>query len=131
MSGRSYIPLRVLFVEDNPDDFELACAALRHAGFDVHACRVSTRAEMEDALRQLSWDVVLCDWILPSFSAPEAIAMVCAREPRVPCVVFSGVVGEETAVLAMKLGAKDFCVKDRPEALAEIVRRELLLREVS
>ena len=53
--------LRVLVVEDSPDDAELLMHALRKGGFLPDWQRVETAAAMEEALRDQACDVVLAD----------------------------------------------------------------------
>lgn len=117
--------LRVLVVDDSEDDFECMRLALRRGGFQTEALRVETEDEMRDALEGQCWDAVLVDWILPRFSAPDALRLLRERATGVPCIVASGFAGEEKAVLAIQLGARDFIHKDRLEALSTILAREL------
>ena len=57
-------PLRVLLVEDSPDDAELVVRALRAAGLDIDAQRVATEPELHAALLAFMPDVVLTDWAI-------------------------------------------------------------------
>lgn len=119
--------LRVLVVDDSADDFDLLLLALRGGGFPrVQAHRVDTEEQMREALDSGPWHVVLVDWILPRFSAPDALRILRENAIGVPCIVVSGFSGEEKAVLAIQLGARDFIPKGRLEALAPIVQRELM-----
>ncbi len=118
--------IRVLVVEDNADDYELLVYALKRGGFDVEALRVCTEPEMRAAVGSGAWDVVCVDWVLPAFSAPDALRMLREAGNMPPCIVVSGSRGEDIAVLAMKLGARDFLPKDQIESLPHSVRRELL-----
>lgn len=119
--------LRALCVDDSEDDFDLLQHELRRGEWLVHATRVDTPDAMIAALEAGVWDIVLVDWILPRFSAPDALRVLAeSAQAHVPCIVVSGVPGEETAVLAIKLGARDFIRKDRLDALLSTVERELL-----
>ena len=118
-------PLRVLFVEDNPDDMELMLRLLRKEGYDPVYRRVDTDHELRLALLQEPWDLVLCDWSMPGFSAPMALEVVKASHRDVPFVIISGTIGEETAVAAMQSGADDFLVKDHLTRLCPVIEREL------
>jgi DNA-binding NarL/FixJ family response regulator len=66
--------------------------------------RVETPEEMGEALASTEWDVIVSDYQLPRFSAPEALQMARRAKPGVPFVVVSGKVGEEAALEAMKAG---------------------------
>jgi two-component system sensor histidine kinase UhpB len=121
VSGR---PLRVLFVEDLEEDMELLLRELRRGGFDVAHERVESAAELRASLDR-AWDVVVCDWVLPGFSAPEAIAVVEESGFDGPILVVSGSMGEEHVVDAMRAGAHDYVVKDHLHRLVPAIVREL------
>jgi signal transduction histidine kinase len=115
--------LRVLHIEDNDDDAQIVLRELRRGGFDPTLHRVYAAADLASALDQ-SWDVVLCDYELPGFSAPAALAQVRARTD-LPFILVSGTIGEEAAVEMMRAGAGDFVLKDRLGRLVPAIEREL------
>jgi len=121
--------LRLLMVEDNPDDADLLLRELRKAGYDPHARRVETRSALEDAL-QADWDVILCDYSLPTLDAPTTLAIIHEQQVSTPCIVVSGTVGEEYAVTSMRHGAQDFISKDKLSRLVPAIERELRDSEV-
>lgn len=117
--------LRVLIVEDDPDDAELVLLALRREGYEPVHRRVDNDRDLRVALLQEEWDIVLCDWSIPGFGAPAALEIVKASQREIPFVIVSGTIGEETAVTAMRAGADDFLLKGRLARLSPIVEREL------
>jgi PAS domain S-box-containing protein len=119
------IPLQALLVEDSPSDAELLLAALTRDGFAVQHARVEDAAGLQAALRDDRWEVVLCDYSLPRFSAPDAVRLVRQLSPDLPVIVISGTIGEEQAVEAIKLGATDYLLKDRLAGIGLAVRRAL------
>jgi diguanylate cyclase (GGDEF)-like protein/PAS domain S-box-containing protein len=118
-------PLRVLIVEDAEDDALLMQRVLSQGGLDLIAERVDTSSAMEVALSEREWDVVLSDYSLPGFGAPQALALLQAKGRDVPFIVVSGNVGEEAAVEMMRSGAADYVMKGRLARLAPAIRREL------
>jgi PAS domain S-box-containing protein len=122
-------PLRLLLIEDSPDDAELLLRELRGAGFDPQSRRVATRQDLERAL-DVAWDIILCDYRLSGFDAPAVLAIVRERQISTPCIVVSGTVSEEHAVTAMRHGAQDFISKDRLGRLVPAIERELRDSEV-
>jgi diguanylate cyclase (GGDEF)-like protein/PAS domain S-box-containing protein len=119
------MPLNVLVVEDSENDALLAVARLEGAGWDVEWLRVSRREELEAALDERRWDVLLVDYVLPGFGGREALALVSKSGLDAPFIIVSGKVGEETAVEAMHAGAHDFVSKDNLTRLPAVVAREL------
>ena len=118
-------PLHVLIVEDSDADAELLQAELERAGYDLSFGRVQTAAEMRAALEESSWDLVLSDYSMPTFSGPAALELLKASGHDIPFIIVSGTIGEETAVSALKSGANDFLVKGRLARLAPAIEREL------
>ena len=121
-------PLRVLLVEDSEPDAEVLLHQLADDGFAVTWARVETADGMRAALRSSSWQVVLSDFSLPTFSAPAALAVLRETTLDLPFIIISDTIGEEAAVTALKAGACDFVAKGRLARLGPAIDREL--REV-
>jgi signal transduction histidine kinase len=117
--------LRILHVEDSPDDAELLLEELRRSGFEVHAQRVDNAGALREALRQPGWDLVLSDFAMPSFDALAALAELQQSALDLPFIIVSGSMSEEAAVSAMRAGAHDFFSKDRLARLPAAIEREL------
>ncbi|MET0386796.1 MAG: response regulator [Polyangiales bacterium] len=123
--------LRVLLIEDSLDDADLTLDELRKM-YAVEHARVDDDAGMRGALLEGGWQLILCDYAMPGFGAMAALSIVKAHHLDVPFIIVSGVIGEETAVEAMRAGAHDFLAKGRLARLGPAVERELreaVLRE--
>jgi signal transduction histidine kinase/CheY-like chemotaxis protein len=118
-------PLRVLMVEDNPDDLLLLAIELRRGGFIPEMHRVETLEDLREAILQGEWDIILSDYMLPLFTAPEALKVLQQTGKDIPFIVVSGSMGEEDGVNMMRAGARDYFPKDRITRLAAAVEREL------
>jgi len=112
--------LRVLLLEDNPDDALLVLRALRQGGFEPDCRRVDSEADFAAALDP-ALDVILSDFELPQFDGLRALRLVRERGLDVPFLLVSGAIGEERAVAAMKEGAADYLIKDRLTRLGPAV----------
>lgn len=119
-------PIRVLLVEDSEGDAAMVVRQLRKAHPDLSFARVDDEEELRAALARETWDVILCDFALPRFDAPRALAVVDELELDVPFLVVSGEVGDEAAVALMKAGAQDYVRKENLERLAPAVDREIV-----
>jgi two-component system, cell cycle sensor histidine kinase and response regulator CckA len=117
--------LNILIVEDSEDDLLLLLRELRRGGYNPNYVRVETAAEMQAALDRQPWDIVIADYTLPRFSAPEALALLQQKQQDIPFIIVSGTIGEEAAVAAMRSGAHDYLLKDNLTRLVPAVAREL------
>lgn len=119
-------PLRLLLVEDNPDDALLVERVLRRAGFLLNAVCVETAADMSAALARSELpDLIIADYNLPRFSGPAALRLLSATGLDIPFIMTSGAISEETAVESMRAGAKDYVTKQNLARLVPVVDREL------
>lgn len=117
--------LQVLIVEDVEDHMLLLVRELERGGYSLDYLRVETREEMQAALIETNWDLVIADYTLPLFSAPDALQLLQQQQRDLPFIIVSGTISEETAVAAMKAGAHDYITKGRLARLVPAVDREL------
>lgn len=122
--------VRLLCVEDNPDDHELMALALERAAPDRRweLERVDDATGFSRALADPP-DVVLCDFHLPRFSPQEALAILGETPAPAPLVLVTRAIGEEAAVQMLRAGARDYVTKDRLATLPQVIDRLLAERE--
>ncbi len=116
--------LRVLMIDDVEDDVLLTFRELKRNGFDPVYERVETAPAMKKALQEKQWDIILCDYKMPHFSAPQAIALLKEIKIDIPIIIVSGNIGEETAIECMRLGAQDYIMKTNLSRLCPAITRE-------
>jgi phosphoserine phosphatase RsbU/P len=119
------IPLRVLIIEDSEFDGQMMVNLLRRGGYDVSFERVETAEAMRTALVAKPWNLVLADYNLPDFNAPDALKVLQQTGLDLPFIIVSGGIGEDIAVASMKAGAHDYLMKGNLNRLAPAVDREL------
>ncbi len=117
--------LRVLFVEDSPDDVELIARELVRHGFQCESRSVESRADFIAALGSGQWDVILSDHSMKGFSSTEALRILREQQSDIPFIIVSGTIGEDSAVGAMRAGAHDYVLKQNLRRLGPAVEREL------
>jgi signal transduction histidine kinase len=118
-------PLSVLLVEDSEDDASFVLRELKRGDYELDWKRVETAEAMRAALDEKKWDVILSDYHMPRFSAPEAFRVVKERGLDLPFIIVSGTVGEEVAVGAMRVGVHDYILKGALTRLVPAIEREL------
>lgn len=117
-------PLRVLLLEDRPEDAELIAHHLRQSGFEPELMRVDGEAPFRAALSP-ELDIVLADFALPDFDGMRALEILSESGLAVPFILVSGSLGEERAIEVMRRGAADYILKDRMTRLGSAVSRAL------
>jgi PAS domain S-box-containing protein len=127
--------LRVLLVEDSENDAMLLLRELRRGGYEPLSQRVCTPEDMEKALRSADardelFQVVISDYYMPRFRAPDALRLLRELGYDVPFIVVSGKIGEDAAVGIMKAGANDYLTKENMSRLCPAIERELREAEV-
>src|SRR3989454_2815827 len=118
-------PTRILYLEDNPRDADLVRARLTGEGMDCEIVCVETDTDFASAVEQGGWALIISDFTLPSYDGMSALALARTKCPDVPFIFFSGTVGEEAAIDALKRGAIDYILKQRPARLVSAVKRAL------
>jgi PAS domain S-box-containing protein len=121
--------LRVLLVEDNPDDAKMMVRELERAGFETIPQRVETQAAFLEYLDG-DLDLILADYTMPEFDGLRALALLKMNGLQVPFIFVSGTVGEDIAVEAINRGAADYLLKDRLARLGPAVHRALEQRRL-
>jgi PAS domain S-box-containing protein len=104
-------PLRVLLVEDDPDDVLLCRDAISHSGL---RCRLSVAGTLHaamDCLTDAGADVALIDLSLPDAEGLQAVTALAQQFAGLPIVVLTGLHDEQAAAGALQAGAEDYLVK--------------------
>ncbi len=117
------LPLNILLLEDNPDDVELSLRVLRKAQLDVVGEAVATREEFASKLRLNSYDVILADYNLGTWTGMDALELMRSEGYNYPFILVTGALGEQKAVECIKAGIADYILKDRLERLPVAVLR--------
>jgi DNA-binding NtrC family response regulator len=116
---------RILIVEDEAWDAELAQRLMTSAGLGFTAVVVATRASFIEQLAAFRPDVILSDYHLPGFGGEAALKIAQEQCPDIPFVFWSGVLGDDAAVELIRQGATDYVLKDRPARLPSVIHRAL------
>ena len=128
--------LRVLMLEDDPNDVELIRWELNRLTPIPNILHVRSEQAFVTALTDFAPDVILCDHNIPAFDGRMALEKAQQLKPETPFILVTGSLNEETAVSYLKSGAADYILKDRLvrlgpamlEALERARERETLRR---
>jgi len=119
-------PVRILYLEDAPEDVELVKATLASDYLDADVTWVNGREGFQTALRDAwNYDLLLVDFNLPDIGGDEALDLARRAAPDLPFVFLSGHIGDERAVECLRRGATDYVLKTNLPRLPPVVRRAL------
>src|SRR5438477_605711 len=121
--------MHLIHLEDSEPDAELIADLVLSQWPDCRITRVATREAFETAVRAEKIDVILSDYTIPGYDALLALATARALCPRTPFIFFSGTIGEERATEALKAGATDYVLKDRPARIIPAIRNAIAAAE--
>jgi two-component system cell cycle sensor histidine kinase/response regulator CckA len=117
--------VRILFIEDSPQDVEIEERELRKGGLAFTSLRVDKGETLHRALNDFKPALIISDYTLPHMDGLRALKIARAFCPDVPFIFVSGTMGEERAVQSLKEGATDYVIKGRLSSLHHAVERAL------
>ncbi|BAU49444.1 diguanylate phosphodiesterase [Sulfurifustis variabilis] len=117
--------LRLLVVDDSPDDAEVVLSAFRKAGFLLKSQLVADLGAFQAAIEKSAWDVVVAEYAVPHFGAAVALEKLKQAAPDTPFVVFTRAIPDADLGKIMRAGAHDVVLKKEPVRLVPAVEREL------
>ncbi len=121
--------LRVLVVDDSPDDTELTVEVLRRAGYMLKTQRVQDIAGMQTALTKESWDVIITETDVPQFSVTLVLDTLRHAKQDSPCIVMTRTVSDADLTKLMHAGVRDIVFKNQASRLAPVIERELAVTQ--
>lgn len=103
------MPIRLLIVEDDPDNARSVREAAEGIGFDV--CEAATGQEGVEKFRKDKPALVLTDLVLPDIDGLEVLSRVQQIDREVPVLVMTAYGTVESSVKALRAGAYDYVQK--------------------
>ena len=121
--------IKCLIVDDSENAALLELQELQKGGYEPTYQRVETREEMNSALEQKTFDVVISDFNLPKFTGLEALKVLEEKGFDLPFIIVADTISEEIALEVMKADVHAFFKKKNIKLLVPAVERGL--REVT
>ena len=130
-SNQSPKGLSILFADDEESLQDLMSMELPRMGHSVTVCPDGEAAVREAAER--TFDCLLVDLDMPGIHGIEVIRRIKERSPETEAIVLTGKESLETAVAAMRYGARDYLTKpcrlaDLQKLLSEVLARRDTVR---
>jgi PAS domain S-box-containing protein len=117
--------MRILIIENDPNDALLIEREIRRDHADLAAGHARDLPETRSALEGDRWDAVVCDYCLTPFDGFEALRLVRQHDSDLPFLFVSSVMGDQAGPRAMRAGAQDYLGKDHLDGLSQAIEREV------
>jgi diguanylate cyclase (GGDEF)-like protein/PAS domain S-box-containing protein len=121
--------LRLLIVDDSPDDAELASTVLRRHGYMLKQNRVQDLPGLQTALDKGHWDAAVCEHALAHLNPQIAYDTIKRAGLDLPFLILARAVSDEDTVKVMRAGAHDVVLKSQIARLGPALERELKAAE--
>jgi len=118
-------PFRVLIIGDSSTDTSLIEEYLCKRWPALVLVRVSGVEALQTTLNEQKWDCVLCDTIIPSSDAMNALNVLKNTTPNLPFLIVSELANFENAIGLLKSGADDFVCNNNLDRLNPAIEKAL------
>jgi DNA-binding NtrC family response regulator len=116
--------LKILIIEDNPDDIILFTEKIKNTSLvDAEMATADTMKVALEILKIKKFDAIICDLVLPDSSGLDTFEMINNVAPQIPIILLTGLNDEVLAVELVKRGAQDYIVKGK-------LATELIVRSI-
>ena len=116
--------IRILVVDDEPDNAELFKALLAKEGYQVNT--LNDPLKVVPLLKESDFHLVILDMMMPKMSGTEVLEEIRSFDDDIAIIVATGFPTVETAVASLKGAASDYVKKPvEPPVFVETVKRVL------
>jgi len=116
--------IKILVVDDEPDNAQLFDALLSREGYGV--VTVSDPTKVMAMLKEHDFHLVILDVMMPKMSGTEVLEQIRSFDDDIAVIVATGFPTVESAVASLKNAASDYVRKPvEPSAFIETVKRVL------
>ena len=113
--------VRILLLEDQESDALLAKREIKKIIPNYEVEWVDNREDFIKALNEFNPEIIISDFRMPSFDGLSALKIKQDLKPKVPFIMFTGSINEDTAVACMKAGAADYIIKEHLKRLGPAI----------
>ncbi|OZG71538.1 diguanylate cyclase [Hahella sp. CCB-MM4] len=117
--------VHLLLLDSSQNDAEKVVSLMRNAGKATRAHRVTSIEDLEESLNEQVWDLFISREADGELTYANCLEFIKQQEKDIPFIVLMENYDEESAIGALKQGARDVLPADSLHRLILVVRREL------
>ncbi|HUT66137.1 MAG TPA: PAS domain S-box protein [Spirochaetota bacterium] len=115
--------LRILILENDPDDAELIVQALRDARLSSVPKCIDSKADFKETLEEFKPSIILSDYRMPVFYCLTALMILKERSPKVPLLIISEEICREVTAEAISTSSCEYALKDNLLSIGYAVQK--------
>jgi two-component system, cell cycle sensor histidine kinase and response regulator CckA len=115
-------PLRLLIIDDNPDDLKRLVGRLRKGFPGAVLHEIISKQDLDEAMAQHPFDVVVSEYQLKWSDGLKVLKRIRRRFPHTPVIWVSSASPDEAIATGMKAGLNDYVPKQQLQRLLKAIR---------
>lgn len=117
--------IRLLTIKESSNEAEVIASMMRNAGYAIRSSNVEDSEDLQEALAQQSWDLVIASQDLPALSATQVLEIIKQAGKDVPVIITAAQYDDAIMAELLRAGARDFVPETNHELLLLVIAREL------
>lgn len=122
--------INVLMIEDSFYSADLNVREIKKAGFNVQHQIVASKKQMQKALREKQWDIILSDNQMPGFDALHALEVRRQEGCLAPFVIVSEDMPDKDIKTAIDNGCSGYISKEYLSRLGQQIKEVLEVQTI-
>jgi PAS domain S-box-containing protein len=115
-------PVKILHFEDKLSDADEIISLLNEDSLDFVSEVVETKEAFFKAIKEFEPHLILCDYYLESGDSIQVLKQLIKSGIDIPFIILTGEISEAFALEAIKFGADDYVLRERPYRLAIAIK---------
>jgi two-component system, cell cycle sensor histidine kinase and response regulator CckA len=124
-------PLRLLIIDDDPDDQKHILRSLRKGFPDAVLHDIASQRDLDAAIAQCRFDVVVTEYQLRWTDGLKVLKQIRRHVPHTPVIWVSSTPLDETIAAGMKAGLNDYVSKAHLQRLPKMIRESIAQARVN
>ncbi len=117
--------IRPLILEESANEAEALASALRNAGYAIRYKHIEDTEDLQEALENQTWDLLLAVQQVGNFPATQALSIIKKSGDDIPGIIFGPELNNATTIELLKAGAAGVVSDESQEHLLLIIGKEI------
>jgi len=117
--------IRPLILEESANEAEALASALRNAGYAIRYKYIEDAEDLQDALENQTWDLLLAAQQIGSFPATQALSIIKKSGNDIPGIIFGHEPDNAATIELLKAGAANVVSDEAQEYLLLVIEKEI------